>query len=250
MGEYRGMYEQGRLIMDITPLDNLFKMYVSNDIEKWRHDTFFSKEPETIKWLDSFRNGCIFWDIGANIGIYSLYLASKKDAAQIYIFEPQRTNFDRALENMRLNGWRRWQPTSVCAVSNYNGWADFTPGSNLPGANDGRIGKPVDKSKLTYQVPVYCIDELCRWLSPTPQHIKIDVDGGEAAIIEGADATLRNPLLRSVLIEINDDREMIIDAFLSRGFTMENEFNGMTPHSRERREKEEGNTAENVVFTR
>ena len=40
--------------------------------------TFYTKEPETVDWIDKFNNGSNFIDIGANIGIYSLYAASKK----------------------------------------------------------------------------------------------------------------------------------------------------------------------------
>ena len=35
----------------------------------------FDQEPETLEWIDTFQNDkkIIFWDIGANIGIYSIY---------------------------------------------------------------------------------------------------------------------------------------------------------------------------------
>lgn len=246
--DYEHMWNQGSVIKVVEADRPLFRMYVTNEIENWRYDTFFTKEPETVAWLDSIRNGSIFWDIGANVGIYSLYLNAKKDASQIYIFEPQFTSFNRAIENARLNGWKKWQPTAPCAIGNYNGWARFKTGSNLPGANDGRLESTI-KVGDGMDVPVYTVDELAKWLSPCPNHIKIDVDGGEGAIIEGADQTLRNPALQSVLIEVNDDREMIAEAMISRGFTTDNPFNVMTPHSRERRAKEEI-ACENVIFTR
>ena len=53
--------------------------FTPNSIIKWRVDTILSKEPETIEWIDSFKSDSkekiIFWDIGANIGLYSLYAA-------------------------------------------------------------------------------------------------------------------------------------------------------------------------------
>ena len=44
-----------------------------------RVNTFYSKEPETLKWIDNFNEdkNIIFWDIGANIGLYSIYAALK-----------------------------------------------------------------------------------------------------------------------------------------------------------------------------
>ena len=39
---------------------------------------FFSKEPETLEWIDNFsKDSSIFWDIGANIGLYSIYNSIK-----------------------------------------------------------------------------------------------------------------------------------------------------------------------------
>ena len=43
----------------------------------WRVRTILDKEPDTIEWIDNFsidnNDNFIFWDIGANIGLYSLY---------------------------------------------------------------------------------------------------------------------------------------------------------------------------------
>ena len=42
--------------------------------------SIFTKEPETLDWIDNFRpynNEIIFWDIGANIGLYSIYASVK-----------------------------------------------------------------------------------------------------------------------------------------------------------------------------
>ena len=42
-----------------------------------RYKTMFTKEIDTINWIDNFENEKIFWDIGANVGIYSIYYAKK-----------------------------------------------------------------------------------------------------------------------------------------------------------------------------
>ena len=39
----------------------------------WRADTVLTKELDTIGWIDEFDEGSVFWDIGANVGVYSLY---------------------------------------------------------------------------------------------------------------------------------------------------------------------------------
>ena len=44
-----------------------------NIITNYRIDTFLTKEPETIDWINNFKSNSNFWDIGANIGLYSIY---------------------------------------------------------------------------------------------------------------------------------------------------------------------------------
>ena len=78
-------------------------MIISNDIEQWRHDTFWDKEPETIEWIKSFEPNTVFFDVGANIGIYSLYAASLYSESLIYAFEPVKQNFVRLMQNIELN---------------------------------------------------------------------------------------------------------------------------------------------------
>jgi hypothetical protein len=52
------------------------------------------------------------------------------------------------------------------------------------------------------------LDDLCgKWGLPCPNYIKIDVDGIEIAIIKGAANTLRNPALRSVIVELGTSDE-------------------------------------------
>ena len=50
------------------------KFYCPNRVNKFRIESFFTKEPETLDWINSFKNNSVFFDIGANIGLYSCYL--------------------------------------------------------------------------------------------------------------------------------------------------------------------------------
>ncbi|WP_235590368.1 FkbM family methyltransferase [Nitrosomonas ureae] len=52
------------------------------------------------------------------------------------------------------------------------------------------------------------LDDLCgQWGFPCPNYMKIDVDGIEISILEGASAVLRNPALKSVIIELGTNAE-------------------------------------------
>ena len=84
---------------------------------------------------------------------------------------------------------------------------------------------------------------------PNPDHVKIDIDGQELSVLLGMKNTLKTPRLKSMLIEINQDRDEIFDVMDEHGFSIDNKFNRMKRHSRVRRKKE-GINAENIIFTR
>ena len=62
----------------ITHNNLKLKIAIPNLLCKWRAQTLSTKEPETLEWIDDFPNYAILWDIGANIGLYSLYAAKKR----------------------------------------------------------------------------------------------------------------------------------------------------------------------------
>jgi hypothetical protein len=59
---------------------------------KKRLRSLFSKEPITIAWMDTFASGETLYDIGANVGMYTVYAAVMRDAA-VYSFEPEALNY-------------------------------------------------------------------------------------------------------------------------------------------------------------
>ena len=68
----------------------------------WRADNLFKKEPETIEWIEKFSPETVFWDIGANVGIYSIY-AGLNPNLNIYAFEPASNNFNLINQNIKIN---------------------------------------------------------------------------------------------------------------------------------------------------
>ena len=70
-----------------------FDFYVPNRLNFFRVDTFSTKEPETLEWIDTFKKKSVFWDIGANIGLYSCYAVKRADC-QVYAFEPSVFNLE------------------------------------------------------------------------------------------------------------------------------------------------------------
>ena len=82
-----------------------FKLVSDNWITKYRVRTFNEKEPEMLDWLDeNIRDEDVFFDVGANVGIYSIYAALRNPKAKIYSFEPEYSNLHQLKQNIIING--------------------------------------------------------------------------------------------------------------------------------------------------
>jgi len=179
-------------------------------VPSWRANTFHDKEPETLEWIDSFKTGDVMWDIGANVGLYSLYAAIDR-SVRVLAFEPSAGNYFLLNRNIEINGMNSCVRAYCLALSDEDGigplnFEDTQLGGAKNAYNDavdykGRMFSPVYRQRIVS----FSIDSfLARFDEPFPNHIKIDVDGIESKIVRGAKATLRDPRLRSVLVELDE----------------------------------------------
>ena len=90
---------------NIFILEKEIKFFVPNQLTEWRVSSFFDKEPETLEWIDSFKEkeNLIFWDIGANIGLYSIYNTLKHPKSSTIAFEPSSSNLRVLTRNISIN---------------------------------------------------------------------------------------------------------------------------------------------------
>jgi len=72
----------------------------------WRARAIMTKEPGALEWIDSMVPGSVFWDIGANIGVLTLYAAMRGDL-KVWAFEPAAVNYYNLVANCELNGLER-----------------------------------------------------------------------------------------------------------------------------------------------
>ena len=174
-------------------------------------DTMFVAEPETIEWIGEFKQGEIFLDVGANIGLYSLWATVSK-GVRCFSFEPESLNFSILNRNIFYNNLVEKVTAYPLAVSDQVGF-DFL---HLSVFESGESCHSFASNKnFAHQefAPAFSqgsfsttIDHLVETsVIPTPNHIKIDVDGIENKIINGARKILERPELKTLLIEINDD---------------------------------------------
>jgi len=190
-----------------------FWLYTPNHICHFRRSTFSTKEPEMLEWIEEYGGG-VFYDIGANIGIYSLYYAKTKEGS-VYSFEPSVFNLRQLAKNLSLNDMSKRitiisNPlTETTGVASFiNGSADEGGAMSAFGVDYGYDGKPIN-SDIKYSVVGFSLDDLIEKniLRETPSLIKIDVDGIEHLILKGALKTLKSKILKSIFIEVNDDFE-------------------------------------------
>ena len=68
----------------------------------WRAKTLATKEPSTIGWLDSLQPDAPLLDVGANVGMYSIYAAVVR-RSRVFAFEPESQNYALLCRNIVLN---------------------------------------------------------------------------------------------------------------------------------------------------
>ena len=188
---------------------------------KWRVDSLFEKEPVTIQWIAEFVPGDVLVDVGANVGMYSLW-AAKTRGAGVYAFEPEAQNYALLNRNIALNNVGGQIKAYCLALSDRAGYSELHLSTLQLGASCHSLGERVN-FKREPMMPAYsqaCIaarldDLVAEGVVPAPTYIKIDVDGFEPKVIAGARRVLADPRVRSLLIEINqnlaDHRQMVAE---------------------------------------
>lgn len=201
------------------------KLLTSTENEVHRAVTFHDKEPETVRWINEFsevagRNDFIFFDIGANVGIYSLYAANRYSQAQVFSFEPDSQSFRSLCQNIFANRFKiRPYPF---AISDKSGVGTVRLSSMNAGAGACALGgnyqfTNTSEANIFYQGVFFCsLDELVeRFGFPIPSFIKVDVDGIEAIILRGAESVLRSKECLGLLVEFQYQKDPDLDSTLS-----------------------------------
>jgi FkbM family methyltransferase len=142
-------------------------------------------EPEVFLVASGVRAGEVFLDVGANIGVYAVTAA--RCGARVVAFEPTEEARLSIEANAALNGVTELITTSAFALSDHDGSAFFSVGEECGNhlVEVGSIGVPVEVRRIDT-----CIDSLLGTGSSI-DWIKIDVEGGDEAVLRGAKETLR-----------------------------------------------------------
>lgn len=213
------------------------RFHCPGELPLMRAKTLLSKEPETIEWIDSFKKGAIFWDIGANVGVYSLY-AALAGCSRILAFEPSAFNYHLLIKNIEINNL----DSIICGFC-----AAFDSNSSTGSLelSSTEVGAALHSFRSTLKNPdafkgvrqgmlAFSLDEFLTLFNPPfPNHLKIDVDGLELEILKGGEGFLADRRLQSILIEFDpitpSESEPIHSVLEKAGFYLQSKHKAPSP---------------------
>lgn len=201
-----------------------------------RVTSLFAKEPTTIPYLETFGPNDVFLDIGANVGMYSIY-AAVMTGCRVYSIEPESLNFAELNKNIYLNNLHD-RVTAWCAAAgtqleigklllgafavgySHHDYGESTWRKDMKWSPEVTVSR---EHRITQGSISVSIDQLVEsGAIPQPHHVKIDVDGHEPKVVAGAAKTFANPALKTVLVEIDFGSaacQQIIDTMVAQGWS-------------------------------
>lgn len=180
---------------------------VPNWISRYRAETFATKEPETLEWVERLPEAAVLWDVGANVGTYAIY-AAKARRCRVFAFEPSVFNLELLARNVFANGLQDLITIVPFPLSGSPGVNKFSMSTTALGGALSAFGgadsngEPF-QSTFEYSVVGVTMDQAVGLPGiPYPDFIKMDVDGLEHLILQGGPAVLRHTT--GILVEIDD----------------------------------------------
>jgi len=164
----------------------------------WKEDTrikgFGNEREQLDRFLERVEPGTTVWDIGANLGLYTVFAARRGGA--VHAFEPDPSFSDRLRRNLQLNG----QDATVheLALSDENGTATLST-DGLEGDSPA-LSAGSDSERDSVTVETIRGDDL-ETTVPDPEVLKIDVEGAETGVLRGLGDRLSGA--RAVMIELH-----------------------------------------------
>ena len=188
----RGVLNEARVRTKIVAHNGAtLRFHVPNDRCLFRADSFLTKEPETLRWIDGFQDNTVFWDIGACVGTYTIYAALTKNARVVAV-EPSIFNLEWLARNVHSNNVESNVTIVPLALTSEPQMADFKMQVLEWGGALSSFGVDYDHEGLSFQsrfvYPTigangsFLIDS---FNLPEPKHLKIDVDSIEHLVLLG-----------------------------------------------------------------
>ncbi|MDA1184334.1 MAG: FkbM family methyltransferase [Acidobacteria bacterium] len=163
------------------------------------------KQPATIEWIDSFSPGSVFWDVGANVGVYALYAARRGDTT-VVAFEPAAVNFFLLAANCEANGLDAQVDCLLIGLGSEKSIGHMAVSQFVPAESFRFRGTSTTKHPTQQAALMLSMDQLVEeYGAACPNYIKIDVPALTEAIIIGGARLLGRPEVRELHIEMRED---------------------------------------------
>jgi len=192
--------------VDILHSNTRIQLIHPNPQTRSRNNSFSTKEPDTLAWIERFPKGSVLWDVGANVGLYSVYAALC--GASVVSIEPSVFNLEFLVRNISINRVSdRVQVLPVAVGGVVPGFSKLSLQSTAWGDSQNAFATLLGQSgeqqdfEIDYQTLGFPLDSLTTVLHiAPPSFLKIDVDGIEPDILESGSRVLS--AVQSVLVEI------------------------------------------------
>ena len=210
-------FEQSPVVVrqHVSGVDIAFEVHNWIEYHHRARDSY-TGEPDTVAWITrNLRSGDVLWDIGANVGAYSLLAAKTVPDSRVVAFEPYIPSYSHLGNNISLNFCSQ-QITPLCAAL-----SDHTK-IDLLGISDPRAGSSEHvlggkEFKLAQPSMALKGDDAVRHFDlPFPNLFKMDVDGYELKVLEGMTHILQRSEMRSAIIEVDASNETEVSTLLDR----------------------------------
>lgn len=186
-----------------TLVDHTVTFSAPNPTMVHRNRGRFKSEKTALQdFINEIGHDDVVYDIGANTGLYTLFAAKAYPDGEVIAFEPYPPNLDLLKQDVARNQLQNVEIVDV-ALSDSVGNIEFSqPDEDDVGYGSSSI--ETNESEATIEVPTTTGDRLIAdGEIPTPNVVKIDVEGSEPLVLEGLEKALSAPDCRTVYCEVH-----------------------------------------------
>lgn len=202
----RRAYERRLLnhgVTDITLLGQRLRFSINSLLEVGRIETMAFEEPFVRRMLDAIRSEDVVFDVGANIGVISLLIATGQNKpAAVHAFEPEPRNAVALRRNVSLNGLESRMIVHELALADRDGTATLHVGGDI---GDGRhsLLDHYATDRQTISIDLTTATTFTQKQGIAPTFVKIDVEGAEMQVLHGMEPLLLDRSIREIFMEVH-----------------------------------------------